>query len=155
MLLAKTSRLYLLGLNNFWKVHHFALASRYWIKFIISVFIWAFTYIFLGLWYFFILNLCRSSWFWLSLLVGLLFKIFFHCICTENFSFWNLFFWCWITSIWRLESLFTRPIIDSLFFTCTSFYADAFTLTGTLFFKCVSIVWFCVLVSVFACFWLT
>jgi hypothetical protein len=27
-------------------------------------------------------------------------------------------------------------------------------LTGTLFFKCVSIVWFCILISILACFWL-
>jgi hypothetical protein len=42
-----------------------------------------------------------------------------------------------------------------MLFASTSFHTYTFTLTCTLFFKCVSIVWFCVLVSKFTIFWLT
>ena len=152
LLLAKTCWLNLLWFHNFWKIHHFALASRYWIKIIISVFIWAFTDIFLWLRCFFPWILCRGSGFRISLFFRLVFKIFFHSISAENFIFWNLFFRCWIACVWWLKCFFSWPIVDSLLFTCTSFYTYTFTLTGTLFFKCVSIIWFCILISIFACF---
>ena len=154
VLLIKTWRLDLLWFYNFRKIHHFALTSRNRIEIIICVFIWTFTKIFYVLSLFFSRILCCCSWFRLVLFACLFFEILFHCICTENFSFRGLVLWNWIASIWWIKSLFTWPVIYSWFFVCASFNTNTFTLTCTLFFKCVSIIWFSMLISIFPIFWL-